>query len=232
MAVRSEQLRYVSEGVCQMSVPLSTLLSEGTRETHLALEKSPFMQTLFARRMNLDAYREFLARLYHVYATLERLHASLHEHAVLSWFYEPRLLRTQRLETDLEYYYGRQWRNCTPFRAASRSYVERLLTLAHGWPEGMISHHYVRYLGDLSGGQIIKRLVRQTFMLPVEHGTAFYEFPDLLDIETFKAEYRRKLDALPIDEATARRIVDEANAAFWLNMHLMVDLQPVLGAGW
>lgn len=213
-----------------MSIQLSLMLREGTRETHLALEKSPFMQTLFARRVNLDAYREFLARLYHVYAALERLHASLQEHPFLSWFYEPRLLRSPRLEADLEYYYGRHWRDCTPFRAASRSYVERLVTLARGWPEGMIAHHYVRYLGDLSGGQIIKRLVRQTFTLPAEYGTAFYEFPDLLDLEVFKAEYRRKLDALPIDEATARRIVDEANAAFWLNMHLLVDLQPSLSA--
>jgi heme oxygenase len=206
------------------------MLREGTRETHLAIEKSPFMQTVFARRLNFDAYREFLTRLYHVYATLERLHASLQEHLFLSWFYEPRLLRAPRLEIDLEYYYGRQWRDCAPLGAASRSYVERLVTLARGWPEGMIAHHYVRYLGDLSGGQVIKCLVRQTFTLPPEQGTAFYEFPDLLDIEVFKAEYHRKLDALPIDEATARRIVDEANAAFWLNMHLMVDLQPALGA--
>lgn len=215
-----------------MSVPLSIMLREGTREAHLALEKAPFMQTLFARRVNLDAYREFLARLYHVCVTLERLHASLQEHMFLSWFYEPRLLRAARLENDLEYYYGRQWRSCTPLSAAARSYVERLVTLARGWPEGMIAHHYVRYLGDLSGGQIIKRLVRQTFTLPAEYGTAFYEFPDLLDHEAFKVEYRKKLDALPIDEATARRFVDEANAAFWLNMHLIVDLQPTLGAGW
>jgi heme oxygenase len=211
-----------------MSVQLSTMLHEGTRETQLAIEKTPFMQTLFARRINFDAYREFLARLYHVYATLERLHGSLQEHPFLSWFYDPRLLRAPRLEVDLEFYYGRQWRNCTPPGAASRFYIERLVSLARGWPEGMIAHHYVRYLGDLSGGPIIKHLVRKTFTLSPEQGTAFYEFPHLLDTEAFKAEYQRKLNALPIDEPAARRLVDEANAALWLNIHLMVDLQPAL----
>jgi heme oxygenase len=213
-----------------MSVQLSLLLRDGTREAHLACEKSPFMQTLFAQRTNFDAYREFLARWYHVYAALERLHASLQEHPLLSWFYEPRLLRAPGLETDLEYYYGRRWRDCTPLSAASRSYVERLVTLARGWPEGLIAHHYVRYLDHISSGQVIKHVVKKTFTLPFGCGAAFYECPDLLDIEAFTTAYCCKLDALPIDEASARRIVDEANAAFWLSMHLMVDLQPALGA--
>jgi heme oxygenase len=56
-------------------------------------------------------------------------------------------------------------------------------------------------------------------------GTDFYEFPDIPDEKAFKANYRQALDELPIDEATADRIVDEANATFGMNMKLFQELE-------
>ena len=214
-----------------MSVSLSTMLREGTMDVHQTPEKTPFMQAFFAGQIDSCSYREHLLRLYQVYGSLERIHASFQEHPLLSWFYDDRLLRAPRLVSDLEYYYGPQWRrNGARLSTAARAYIERLIVLARGWPEGLIAHHYVRYLGDLSGGQILKCLIQKAFILLPGEGVSFYEFPDIPDLHAFKAEYRRKLDALPIDQATARRIVDEANAAFWLNMHLMSDLSRQIEA--
>jgi len=214
-----------------MITSLSTMLREGTMDVHRTAEKTPFMQTFFTGQLDSFAYQEFLLRLYQVYGSLERIHASLQEHPLLCWFYDPRLLRTSGLTADLEHYLGPRWRrDGATLSTAARAYIERLITLARGWPEGLIAHHYVRYLGDLSGGQAIKRLVQRTFSLLPGEGVAFYEFPNIPDLQIFKAEYRRKLDALPIDKATARRIVDEANAAFWLNIHLMADLPRRLEA--
>jgi heme oxygenase len=56
-------------------------------------------------------------------------------------------------------------------------------------------------------------------------GTAFYEFKEIPDEKAFKANYRKVLDELPIDEATADRIVDEANATFGMNMKLFQELE-------
>jgi heme oxygenase len=56
-------------------------------------------------------------------------------------------------------------------------------------------------------------------------GTAFYEFKEISDEKAFKANYRKALDELPIDEATADRIVDEANATFGMNMKLFQELE-------
>jgi heme oxygenase len=208
-----------------MIIPLSSLLREGTREVSRTTEKTPFMQAFFSGQIDVHAYREFLVRLYQVYGSLERIHASLQERPPLNWFYDPRVLRAPRLVADLEYYSGPQWRTQgVTLSTAAQAYIERLITLARGWPEGLIAHHYVRYLGDLSGGQMLRRLVRKTFAPLPGDGTAFYEFPDIPDLRAFQAEYRTKLDALPIDMAIARRIVDEANAAVWLNIHLMADL--------
>jgi heme oxygenase len=207
------------------------MLREGTMEVHQTVEKTPFMQAFFSGQIDIQLYREFLLRLYQVYGSLERIHASLQESLPLNWFYDPRLLRTSRLVADLEYYYGPQWRTeGVVVSAAVRVYIKRLISLARGWPEGLIAHHYVRYLGDLSGGQVMKRLVRKAFAPLPGAGVAFYEFPDIPDLQAFKAEYRTKLDALPIDMAIARRIVDEANAAFWLNIQLVADLSRQIEA--
>ena len=56
-------------------------------------------------------------------------------------------------------------------------------------------------------------------------GTAFYEFPEIPDEKAFKTTYRQNLDELPIDDATADRIVDEANAAFGVNMKMFQELE-------
>ena len=214
-----------------MTVPLSDMLREGTMEVHRTAEKTPFMQAFFSGRIHVQAYQEFLLRLYQVYGSLERIHASLQERPPLNWFYDPRVLRTPMLVADLEYYSGPQWRTLgATLSTAAQAYIERLITLARGWPEGLIAHHYVCYLGNFSGGQVLKRLARKAFALLPGDGTAFYEFPDIPDLRAFKAEYRTKLDALPIDMAIARRIVDEANAAFWLNIHLVAGLSRQIEA--
>lgn len=214
-----------------MAVPLSSMLREGTREVRRTAEKTPFMQAFFSGQINLQAYQEFLLRLYQVYGSLERIHASLQERPPLNWFYDARVLRTPKLMADLEYYYGPRWRtHGATLSTAAQTYIERLITLARGWPEGLIAHHYVCYMGNLFDGQALKRLVRKAFALLPGDGTAFYEFPDISDLQAFKAEYHTKLDALPIDRAIARRIVDEANAAFWLNIHLVGGLSRQIEA--
>jgi heme oxygenase len=56
-------------------------------------------------------------------------------------------------------------------------------------------------------------------------GTAFYEFADITDEKGFKAQYRQALDEMAIDDATGDRIVEEANAAFGLNMKMFQELE-------
>ena len=56
-------------------------------------------------------------------------------------------------------------------------------------------------------------------------GTSFYRFKDIDDEKAFKDEYRAALNELPIDQATADRIVEEANAAFGMNMKMFQELE-------
>jgi heme oxygenase (biliverdin-producing, ferredoxin) len=88
-----------------------------------------------------------------------------------------------------------------------------------------VGHHYTRYIGDLSGGQILKNIAQKAMSLGEHDGLRFYEFAAIPDEKAFKANYRNTLDALPIDQAMADRIVEEANHAFHLNMTMFQELE-------
>jgi heme oxygenase len=83
-------------------------------------------------------------------------------------------------------------------------------------------------MGDLSGGQALKLIIRSALDLPSDRGTTFYEFEQLPTIEAkkdFKEKYRQALDSLVIDESTILRIVEEANYAFTLNRNVVDELE-------
>jgi heme oxygenase len=80
-------------------------------------------------------------------------------------------------------------------------------------------------LGDLSGGQILKKISQKAMNLAEGEGTAFYEFDEIDDEKAFKNEYRQAMDNLPVSQETAEQIVDEANAAFARNMELFQELE-------
>ena len=59
---------------------------------------------------------------------------------------------------------------------AATAYVERLAWLDERDAPLLVAHSYVRYLGDLSGGQVLGRVVAGALRLGDGRGTAFYTF--------------------------------------------------------
>jgi heme oxygenase len=211
-----------------MTTPLSILLREGTRDSHRLAENSPFIRDFFQRKLSLISYREFLVQLRYIYSALEESQERHRTHPVLGRVHFPSLYRTLALEKDLDFYFENEdWRALPPHPATS-VYIQRITTLSEAWVEGLIAHHYTRYLGDLSGGQVLKQIVAKTFNRASGAGLAFYEFSQIPDHKVFKEKYRARLDAMPLDETTSQKIVDEANYAFELNRSIFDSmLEPV-----
>ena len=88
-----------------------------------------------------------------------------------------------------------------------------------------MAHHYTRYIGDLSGGQILKKIAQKAMNITGDNGLQFYEFKQVVDQKRFKQEYSQKLNSLPIDQVMADLIVDEANLAFKYNMDMFKELE-------
>ena len=208
-----------------MSVNLATQLREGTKKSHTMAENVGFVKCFLKGVVEKNSYRSLVKNLYFVYSAMEEEMAKHQNHPILSKIYFPELNRKQSLEEDLSYYYGPNWREEATLSAAGQAYVQRIREVSESEAELLVAHSYTRYLGDLSGGQILKKIAQTAMNLSEGEGTAFYEFEDITDAKEFKNKYREAMNDLPIDQATADRIVAEANAAFGMNMNMFNELE-------
>ncbi len=208
-----------------MSVNLATMLREGTKKSHTMAENVGFVKCFLKGVVEKNSYRTLVANLYFVYSAMEEEMEKLSHHELVSKIYFPQLNRKQSLEKDLSFYYGSNWRNEVAPSEAATAYIARIHEVAQTQPELLAAHSYTRYLGDLSGGQILKKIAQRAMNLGENGGTAFYEFETISDEKAFKNKYRAALNALPIDKITAEKIVDEANAAFGMNMKMFMELE-------
>lgn len=208
-----------------MTVNLATQLREGTKKSHTMAENVGFVKCFLKGVVQKDSYRSLVKNLYFVYTAMEEEMAKHKNHPVVRKIYFPELERKQSLEEDLSYYYGPNWREEATLSPAGEAYVQRIREISKSEPELLVAHSYTRYLGDLSGGQVLKNIAQTAMNLSDGEGTAFYEFEDIADEKEFKNKYRQAMNDLPIDQATADRIVAEANDAFGMNMNMFNELE-------
>jgi heme oxygenase len=207
-----------------MSVNLAPMLREGTKKSHSMAENVGFVKCFLKGVVEKSSYRKLVANLYFVYSAIEEEMEKLQQHPVVSKIYFPELNRKHALEQDLYFYYGANWRQEIQLSPAGEAYVARIREIAATAPELLVAHSYTRYLGDLSGGQILKNIAQRAMNLN-DGGTAFYEFRTIDDEKAFKNLYRQSMNELPIERETAERIVEEANAAFGMNMKMFKELE-------
>jgi len=211
-----------------MTCDLAQRLREGTQKSHTAAENTAFMKCFLKGVVEREPFRKLLANLYFVYSALESELLRYQNDPIVGRMYFPELNRTANLERDLAFYYGDNWREQIAPLPAGEVYVKRIRDVANADPALLIAHAYTRYMGDLSGGQALKKIVRSALNLPTEQGTALHEFEQLPTVEAkreFKEKYRDALNSLPVDDATIQRIVDEANYAFELNRDVVHELE-------
>jgi heme oxygenase len=208
-----------------MSVNLATQLREGTKKSHTMAENVGFIKCFLKGTVEKTSYRKLAGNLYFVYSAMEEEMERHRNHPVLSKLYFPELNRKQSLEQDLYYYYGANWKEDVQPSEAAKAYVARIRDVSNTQPELLIAHLYTRYLGDLSGGQILKGIAQKAMNLQDGQGTQFYEFNDISDEKAFKTNYRQQMDSVDIDQDMATRIVNEANDAFGMNMKMFNELE-------
>ncbi|CAL9425630.1 Heme oxygenase [Nocardiopsis dassonvillei] len=203
--------------------PFSERLRAATWSGHEAAEDHGFTRALMSGTLPLAGYTAMVAQHYFAYVALEEVGRSLAGDRLAGRFHRPELERVPALVRDLEHLLGADWRERVEPTPATLAYVARIEQTADR-PEGFVAHHYTRYMGDVSGGQFIRRTAARAYGLTDGAGVAFYVFDGLGSLPRFRADYRARLDSLEMDDATAERLIAETRLAYRLNTEVFADL--------
>jgi heme oxygenase (biliverdin-producing, ferredoxin) len=218
----------MSVSISTTSNGLAARLKDATRDLHRQAERSGVMAELMQGRISREIYCLLLRNLQPLYAALE---AGLDTHKAdpnVQRLWRPELRRLAALEQDLDHLHASaDWRRDLPVLGAAAEYAERLEHLARTDPVLLLPHAYLRYLGDLHGGQMLARIVRQCLGLQDALGTAFYAFGDgdAQLLERLKREFRAGLDALVLTPEQADAVVGEACEGFRLHREMFEGVQ-------
>ena len=200
-------------------------LKTETKKSHTAAENTKFVGSFLRGVVSKESYKQLVANFYFIYRAMEEEVDKLKEDPIVSKIAYDELNRVNNLERDLRYFYGPNWRALITPSDACQQYVNRIREVADEDTELLVGHHYTRYLGDLSGGQILRGIAEKALNLSEGEGLYFYDFEKIEDKKEFKTKYRASLNELPINQSQANAIINEANYAFRLNMYMFDELQ-------
>ena len=209
---------------------LAEQLRNDTRALHTEVERTGVMRLLLRGQLDRPSYCALLRNLHAVYAALEPALVRHAAHPDVAPVVFEALFRAAPAAADLADLHGADWHAAIPLQAATMRYVARLHELAAHAPELLVAHAYLRYLGDLSGGQILHKIVAQSLHLAPGTGTRFYEFGSPTDVAGHLRAFRVGLDALPLPAGVQAAIVHETCNAFRLHGELFNELtEPPTG---
>ena len=157
-------------------VMFSAELKAGTKKSHSAAENTKFVGAFLRGVVDEEEYKKLITNFFYVYSTMEELIKATEDPiASILKKYQVKLNRTAFLEQDLRYFYGPMWRNDVykGESEACKTYIHRLNEVAQNDPYLLVAHHYTRYIGDLSGGQILKNIAEKALKPPKGAGLTF-----------------------------------------------------------
>lgn len=172
-------------------------LKEATFEKHQAAENTVFMQQLFKQKLSQDIWADFVYQKCLIYNAIECVAGACGLTQDL-----PDIQRTHYLYRDYMSLTGKKINHV--YRQVSIDYYKYILNLFPD-ADAVMAHFYVWHMGDLYGGQMIKKIVAGP------HESLTFKNPEIL-----KQTIRTKLK----DE-----MATEANTAFDWAIKLLNDYE-------
>jgi heme oxygenase len=210
-------------------ISLADRFKSRTRDLHVRAERSGVTAQILRGKATRAGYALLLASLAPIYQEMERQMALRAHDPGLRRVIDPAILRHAALTHDLTQIVGEDERDRLAPPVEVDRYLEQIKSAGEGDGARLIAHAYVRYLGDLNGGQALARLLSRSLDLPASALT-FYEFPLVEDLVSFRAAYRAAIDQAGREIADPDAVVEEAALAFQLNIDLsdaVLRAQPI-----
>tara|TARA_B100001248_G_scaffold87993_1_gene64633 strand:+ start:283 stop:825 length:543 start_codon:yes stop_codon:yes gene_type:complete len=159
-------------------------LKELTYEHHRNAERQKFVKVLMSGNIPPKQYAEFLYNQYVAYNILE---VCAMAQGVLNGL--PDIRRAPKLLEDFQELWGKDAEPPKP-KPSIQKYVDHIMSIKED-PEKLMAHIYTRHMGDLSGGQMIKKKIPGAGKLYMFEG----------DTDSLKTAIRSKLNDNMADEA-------------------------------
>lgn len=177
-------------------------LKELTAEKHKEAETTNFMKAIFAKKLPDDLWADFTYQKHLIYNAIEGVSGAC---GILKDFPKD-IFKTHNLYLDYKQMTGGEIKHT--YRTVTVEYYKYLLNLFPN-SEKITAHLYTWHMGDLYGGQMIKKIV------PGPHTALEFK-----DAENLKSLIREKLND---------NMANEANCAFDWAIKIMKDYDNSLG---
>jgi len=202
-----------------LSAGLADAMKAQTWEQHKIAERTGFMADMFRSRASLKDYTLFKRNLLPIYETIEGSLAALEPFPSMQLGFPPALHRARSLRHDLSQMVGGDGFQGMPCLKATRDYCAAIKHSVADEPAAILGHIYVRYLGDLYGGQTLSKVLQKTLSLPPSSLT-FYDFRAAGELIDVRSRFRHALNTLDVTEPQRVAAVDAALAGFQGNIAL------------
>lgn len=210
-----------------MPVSAVTALYLGTKILHTEAERTGVIRDMLRGEASRDGYVMLLRNLQPAYRALEDGLAAHRETPALAELSAYQLDRCGAIEADLTALAGPDWATTIALLPEGSAYAARIAAAAQGDGSLLIAHAYARYLGDLSGGQILRRLLAKSLALTPAQ-LSFYDFPRFDDLTALKSDYRAALDRAGGVVGDPDAVIAEGNTAFMHNIALSCAIKDRL----
>ncbi|KAI1883998.1 hypothetical protein AGOR_G00221860 [Albula goreensis] len=223
-------MKKLTEKVQSSDSDLSEQIKAVTKDSHVRAENTELMLSYQRGLITLQQYKLLMCSLYEIYRALEEELDRNSSHPGVAPIYFPQeLARLEALQRDLEFLFGQDWQKKLVVPAATHRYAQRLRQIGKENPLFLVPHAYTRYLGDLSGGQVLGRITQKSLGLSSEKGVSFFAFPGVTSPNRFKQLYRSRMNSVELTKEEREGVLEEAVRAFELNIEVFDDLQKMLG---
>jgi len=203
---------------------LADLLRDRTQPLHTQAERTGIVRDILTGRVDRNGYALFLRNLLPAYEALEAGLSRNCDRRGIDVIAVPEIYRAGTLISDLNAIAGSSWLRSLPLLPAGERYARRVDRAADGDTARLIAHAYTRYLGDLNGGQALRRVLARSLDLEPRMLT-FYDFPEIDDLKSFTADYRDAIDRAGTSAADASTVIEEAAAAFQYNIDVSIAVK-------
>lgn len=126
-------------------------LKEQTYEKHKEAETQPFIKEIFQKKVSKHKYAEYLYQLYLIYHAMENIAGP----KLGAYEGIPGLYRSKAIFEDFQELAVPD--KTYTIKESTLKYIQYIMDITEH--NDLLAHMYVRYLGDLNGGQIFAKLI-------------------------------------------------------------------------